>query len=123
MTVNITPGLEPVTNNALAISVQVASARNLVKRNVGNYTESYLSQIETTTTTLIMEPNQTYTGPATNVLILNCGLPVVVDAVDVNSNQIHLKITKLLVLDNKLESFSITNGPTKQQISVSFSTA
>lgn len=120
MTVNITSGQELVTNNALSVSIQVSSAKNLVKRNVGNYTESYLSQIETTTTTLIMEPNQTYEGPATNILVLNCEYPVLVTTTDEDDTIVEINVTKLLVLDNKLKSFSLTNSPQKQEISVSF---
>ncbi len=101
---------------SLGITVSVTLGRNQVQRNQGNYMALYLaasSRISEDYVELAAgEILQSNIAELTTKLVVSCSGALKFEAVNSNDETVKLTVNRLLVVDDTLKSFKLTNTGT-----------
>lgn len=111
-----TPIVAPSPVLSLGLRLQVTSGRNQILRNVGEYNAFYLtSGNRNVSDSMELAPGESYqSNPAetTNNLIVSTNAQLTFAATRVAGGNLNLNVNNLLVVDDALSKYSITNNGT-----------
>src|SRR5579864_8840013 len=100
--------------DSLQVAVQVSKGQNLVLRSVGSYRSNYVTDKGVLNTTLVMQPNDSFSAEASSALLIFTNSPIQVALTKVDNSVMVININRMFFVDEELLSSKVVNIGTEE---------